>query len=341
MKRDDLGMTINYKIMCSRSYVLQGDMALALRVGIEAVSIAEEEEYGLTRLNALFQLAAVYLRLGDSSKVKACLDRVIELSCRLQLFRSRNAARYLSASYIMGNFSVENMIFLLSIPGANFIVARFSSQILTSVPFALHCQHGREGRIISEVRFREMVRSESLVIWWHSSSKVTISGGRFAVRDLSSAPALAVVLDAFFNRRELSLSDVHMVKDKSEFRPERHGPACLALIHRLRIAIEPELSIRWDRGNSKYVLSASGGERLLTVTTTRQSTRKKRSSVNAQEVSILNVIKERFPVSSSDLSLETGLSRQTLHNYLKRLRLLGLIDVVNQGRKTSYVPRVS
>ena len=74
---------------------------------------------------------------------------------------------------------------------------------------------------------------------------------------------------------------------------------------------------------------------------TRQHARKKRSTVDAQEARILNMIKERFPVSSSELLHETGLSRQTLHNYLKRLKLLGLIDVVNRGRKTSYVPKIA
>ena len=253
-KSDDVGLAINHKMMRSRLCVLQGDLSQAMRLGIEAVQIAEEEDYGVLRLNALFQLAAVYFRSGDSSQAKACFARVIELSCRLQLFRSRNAARYLSASYILGIFSSENMTYLLDIPGSNFIVARFSSQIVTSLSFALLCQDGPESRVFSELRFREMVLAEKLIIWWRSNSKVTIStisGGRLIVRDLSRAAALVVVLDAFFDRRELSLGDVHFVKHKTEFRPERHGPACLSLIHRLRGVIEPELSIHFDRGSSK------------------------------------------------------------------------------------------
>jgi hypothetical protein len=340
--RHDRFAGFRLRVAEARSQALAGRREQALRIIEQAVVEGEDRGYRPDLVAALFHAAGIAFQARDLLRFRNHSLRGQRLAGELDLSLRHASFTYLLEFHRKDASPSSAFLALLRAGrsiGRELEYSLNTYSILSKV--RLEIFDGQKRFRMEESVFRSELFSESGVFWFPAER--TLLAKRSGRLDVISFEEGSLVLAAFLlalNRAEgFTLEDVHRLRSKAPFHPFRHTAAARMILTRLRQEAERVgLGVDYHRESGRYRLESFLTP--LTIEVQRETASPDAAPAAGggadRERQIFERIREERFARTADLCDRLGMTRQSLHPYLKELTRRGLVKLVRRGPVSGY-----
>ncbi len=339
--RHDRFAGFRLRIAEARALALGGRREQALRIAEAAIVEGEDRGYRPDLVAALFHAAGIAFQGKDLLRFRNHSLRGQRLAGELGL-----ALRHASFTYLLEfhRKDASPSSAFLALLRAGRSIGRELEYLLNTYSILskvrLEISDGSKRYRMEESVFRSELFSESGVFWFPAEhTLLTKRSGRLEVVAFEEGSLVLAAFLLLLNRREgFTLEDVHRLRSKAPFHPFRHTAAARMILTRIRQELEKTgLSVEYGRESGRYRLESFLAP--LTIEVERETGAVGGvggAPVDRYHQIIDRIRAERF-ARTADLCERLGMTRQSLHPYLKELSRRGLVRLVRRGPVSGYV----